>query len=272
MVITRSLIRRTVWMSCETNTRARPRRSFRSSSRLRICARTETSRALVGSSATTRAGSRASARAMATRCRCPPESCPGRASASAGGRPTRAINSRTRSSRSARVPRRWTSSGSRRARRTVSRRFSAVDGSWKIMPVPAPTVVLRSAAGIAHRSRPRNATVPDTGRWMPTSTFASVDFPHPDSPTTPTVSPGATQRSAPVRAYTRSRRNRPPLRALWTTCASRTSTTAVTAEPPRCPPMSAPPPGGGRRPCGWGCPRGPGRSCGTPRWRAGSGR
>ncbi len=268
MVITRSLIRRTVWMSCETNTRARPRRSLRSSRRFRICARTDTSSALVGSSATTSAGSRASARAMATRCRWPPESCPGNASASARGRPTRDINSLTRSSRSSLLPRPWTSSGSRRIRRTVSRRFSAVDGSWKTIPTPAPTVARRSAGGIAHRSRPWNATDPATGRWMPTSTLASVDFPHPDSPTTPTVSPAATVRAAPVRAYTRSRRNSPPLRALCTTWASRTSTTAFTA-PPRSPRV---PRGDGRRPCGRPYRREPVRSRGTPRSPAGSGR
>ncbi len=51
-----------------------PRSRTRSVSRFRICACTITSRAVVGSSAMTRCGSQASAIAIITRCRCPPES------------------------------------------------------------------------------------------------------------------------------------------------------------------------------------------------------
>src|SRR6059036_2468626 len=51
----------------------RPSSRWRSRSRLRICARMETSRADTGSSRTTRRGEMASARAMAMRWRWPPE-------------------------------------------------------------------------------------------------------------------------------------------------------------------------------------------------------
>ncbi len=52
-------------------------RCWRSVSRLRIAAWTETSRAEVGSSQTTTSGSPANARAIATRCLRPPESWAG---------------------------------------------------------------------------------------------------------------------------------------------------------------------------------------------------
>src|SRR5207247_1694231 len=65
-----------VWLMCATAARScamkrydRPSRLWRSRSRLRICARIETSRADTGSSRTTSFGDRASARAIAARCR-----------------------------------------------------------------------------------------------------------------------------------------------------------------------------------------------------------
>ena len=53
-------------------------RACSSPSRFRIAACTETSSAEVGSSQTTTRGEPAKARAIATRCFCPPESCVGR--------------------------------------------------------------------------------------------------------------------------------------------------------------------------------------------------
>ena len=84
--------------------------------------------------------------------------------------------------------------------RTGMRRFSDVAGSWKIMPTPAPMCSRRSAALIDHTSLPAKDTVPAVGRCRPTSTFARVDLPQPDSPTMPTVSPARMTRSAPVSA------------------------------------------------------------------------
>ena len=61
-------------MSCVISSMAMPRRSFRSCSRVRICAWMVTSSAVVGSSAMSSFGSQLSAIAIITRCRSPPES------------------------------------------------------------------------------------------------------------------------------------------------------------------------------------------------------
>ncbi len=65
-----------------------------SASRFRICACTDTSSALVGSSQITMRGCTTSARAIATRCRCPPESCAGVRAPNSGDSPTRSSNRR----------------------------------------------------------------------------------------------------------------------------------------------------------------------------------
>jgi hypothetical protein len=70
----RSARYRTTPRSCEMNTYVTPSTACMSASRFRIAACTETSRADVGSSQTTRRGSPANARAMATRCFNPPDS------------------------------------------------------------------------------------------------------------------------------------------------------------------------------------------------------
>ena len=220
----------------------RPRRSRRSTRRLSTWARTETSSAEVGSSATISSGSRARARAMATRWRCPPESCPGRAARVWPGRPTRSSSSSTRASRASRVPRRWTSSGSRRIWRTVRRGLRAVEGSWKTTPTAEPKSLRRSAPVISHRSRPWKRTWPSVGFWSPVRTRARVDLPQPDSPTRPTISPRLTSRVASVSAWTASRLKRPPLRALWRTW---TPSSLITGR--SLPAVRRLRPGGGRR-------------------------
>src|SRR5215218_8101192 len=58
------------------------------SNSLRICSCSDTSRAESGSSATTKSGWRITARAMATRWRCPPENSCGKRSAASGRSPT----------------------------------------------------------------------------------------------------------------------------------------------------------------------------------------
>ena len=81
----------TRWLTCSTTARswatkstATPRSRCRSATRLRTCACTLTSSAETGSSATIRSGPLASAAAMPTRCRCPPDSWRGRRSAKRG--------------------------------------------------------------------------------------------------------------------------------------------------------------------------------------------
>ena len=92
------------------NSSAVPSAARRSASRSRTCAWTDTSRAETGSSQTSTSGRGAMARAMATRWRCPPESCRGwRSARSRRPGPTRSSSSTTRSRRSARAERSATS-------------------------------------------------------------------------------------------------------------------------------------------------------------------
>ncbi len=65
--------------------------------RFRICACTDTSSALVGSSQTRKSGSDESARAIEMRCRCPPLNSCGYFAPSAGDSPTWASSAPTRS-------------------------------------------------------------------------------------------------------------------------------------------------------------------------------
>ncbi len=77
---------------------ASPRAAFSAASSFRICAWMVTSSAVVGSSAISKAGSLASAIAIITRWRCPPESWCGNASSrcAASGKPTSLSSSITR--------------------------------------------------------------------------------------------------------------------------------------------------------------------------------
>ncbi len=52
------------------------------------------------------------------------------------------------------------------------------------------------------RSEPKRVTVPEVGGMRPSATRAAVDFPEPDSPTRPRVSPGPTWSETPSRART----------------------------------------------------------------------
>ena len=77
------------------NRQVRPSSRRRSRNRLRICAWIETSSEATGSSQTSMSGCIASARAIATRWRWPPENWCGKRVATAGSRPTRASQSAT---------------------------------------------------------------------------------------------------------------------------------------------------------------------------------
>ena len=99
------------------------------SSRLRICAWTDTSSAEVGSSQTTRSGPVASARAMPSRCRWPPESSVGYVSRRDALQPDRANSSSTRAAPPSRH-RPCARSGSATTSRTLKRASSESYGSW----------------------------------------------------------------------------------------------------------------------------------------------
>src|SRR5699024_6566418 len=209
MTMIESEMKRTVLMSCEMNTSPSPSSRLRSVSRLSTCARTETSRALVGSSATMISGSRARARAIATRWRCPPESWRGSTPIADCGSPTRCRRSFTRARRSRSVPMPWTRSGSRSVSRTARRGFSAVEGSWKTTETFRPSVL--RALRPRRSGCPSKTTSPLVTGCRPVITRARVDFPEPDSPTTPSTSPRRTETLTPSTARMVSGCRRPPL-------------------------------------------------------------
>ena len=195
-LITRSA-RPATLASCVTITIVWPpawaRRSSRSTSRVLAL-----SRLPVGSSASSRLGSFARARARATRCCSPPDSRDGAATALA------AIPSSSRSS-------------SRRLRACLGLAPASSAGSstlsatvmvdsrlknWKTKP----TCLRRSTAhadGDSPSTRlPRSQISPRVAGSRPPSTCSSVDFPEPDGPMTATNSPTLTSRSTPRTAST----------------------------------------------------------------------
>ena len=106
--------------------------------------------------------------------------------------------------------------------------LSDVMGSWKIMPISLPRT-RRSWAGESV-SRPRPArrtpsprTVAESGS-RPMTDSPKVLLPHPDSPTTPTISPGSTRSDTSSRASTS-----PPCERKLTERPRTSSTGSVTA-------------------------------------------
>ena len=104
--------------------------AWSSTSRLRIAACTDTSSAEVGSSQTTSRGSPANARAIATRCLRPPESCTGFCVSVRSVSRTRETRSFMRSSAARPVTPASFRSERSRMRRTEWRRLSAESGFW----------------------------------------------------------------------------------------------------------------------------------------------
>ena len=141
---------------------------IRSSSMLSRCL-VMSSSAPNGSSRSSTCGSSASARAMATRCRMPPESWAGFASSNPL-RPT----SRTRSpitALSARRPAIWSGN----AMFAVTVRHGSSAASWNAMPV---WCCFRAARG----GSPCTVAVPVVGSSRAASIRKMVDFPHPEGP------------------------------------------------------------------------------------------
>ena len=155
--------------------------------RLRTCAWTEMSSAETASSSTSVAGSAASARAIATRCRWPPERWRGRRFASSTSRPTPSSSCATRRSRVARSRSNWMRSTSAIAEPTVWRGSSEVYGFWKTSWIWRARCRRRSRRLTPSDLSRANVTTPAVGRSSPTSIFATVVLPEPDSPTIPTA-------------------------------------------------------------------------------------
>ena len=107
-------------------------------------------------------------------------------------------------------------------RPTVSTGLSAVIGSWKIMRDLAARARRRSSrSGRPTSSRPRQITEPSTrpgARTRPRIERSATLLPEPDSPTSPSTSPGCTSRSMPSTAV-----SVPRARGEAASCRPRTS-------------------------------------------------
>ncbi len=186
---------RTVERRCATTRVVRSRMSRSSASRTTPSA--SGSRALVASSRKRMRGSRTSARAIAMRWRCPPDSraprCPTTVSQPSGRAST---NSSALASRRAARTRTSVAAGSSPAVSSPYATFSRIvpsksTDSCGTTDTHRRTVRRSSAAMSAPSSRRR----PDVGRTNPRTRLRSVDLPDPDGPTKATVSPSRTSRS-----------------------------------------------------------------------------
>ena len=157
------------------------------------------SRLPVGSSASTTRGSLASARAIATRWRWPPDSAVGRNLARSAS-PTRSISSVARR-RAARAGRPASSAGNSTFSTAVS--SSIRWKAWKTNPTASWRSRARARSLIWSTRLPASRTSPPDGRSSPPSRCSRVDFPQPLGPMMATVSPAATSRSTPSTARTR---------------------------------------------------------------------
>src|SRR5216683_143462 len=154
-------------------------------------------------------GLQASAIAIITRCRMPPESWCGYSvmRRSASGMCTRRSISTARRSEVARSSCWCSISVSPICRPTVSTGLSDVIGSWKIIEMSLPRMRRIAASSRSSRSTPWKRMAPETirpgGVWMRRRIDSEVtDLPQPLSPTIANVSPSATEIETPSTART----------------------------------------------------------------------
>src|ERR1035437_8136713 len=195
--------------SCVMKSTAIPVSRCRSRRRSRICACTVTSSADVGSSAMTSAGRIIRAMAISTRCRMAPESscgywCARRAASAIPVRSSMAT-ARSHAARFDRSP--CNNATSATCAPTFITGLSAEAGSWKIIEIfrPRRSHIARSLS--ASRSAPSNvmrlpAPMRAPGAITRIRANATDVLPHPDSPTSATVSPACTANETPSTART----------------------------------------------------------------------
>ena len=182
--------------------------SFSDRSRSRMSACTVTSRAVVGSSAMITSGSQASAMAITTRCRMPPDSSWGYCLTrrSAFGMPTALSRSMAFCHASAPWATLCTSIDSVSCSPILMTGLRAVIGSWKTMATRLPRRP-RSCRGVSFEMALSATIVSPVIRAVfgssPRAVVAVTDLPEPDSPTRATTSPGLTARETPLTAWTR---------------------------------------------------------------------
>ena len=171
---------------------------LRSVSSSMISSERSVSRLPVGSSASSTSGSVTSARAMATRCCCPPESSAGVWSAH-GSRPTR---SSERSAASRRCFLRLAAIEQRQLdifqRGGAGQQVEALEHEAEIAPAQQRTLVARRDP--APRCR-ESGRCPLVGTSRQPRMFMVVDLPEPDGPMTATKSPRSIVRSTPFSAW-----------------------------------------------------------------------
>ena len=190
-----------------------PRRARCSLSTPMISACVVTSRAVVGSSHTSRRGDVVSAPAIMTRCSMPPENSCGYCRRCSSGRGRRtAVSSSTARALAA-------SADHPSASRSASVRWSPMvriglmpaRGSWKIIAAPcrrSPRSVEAVAVSTPAPSSTTSPVVTARAGRSPSTVRAVSDLPEPDSPTSPTVSPAATESEMPWSSRVPSGRSR----------------------------------------------------------------
>src|SRR5215831_718621 len=191
-----------------TRMTAMPSRRRRPSISSRICFWIVTSSAVVGSSAISSLGSQASAIAIMTRCRIPPENWCGYSLRRSLGRgsPTRPSTSAARSIACSFDTSRWSCTASAICFPTVIVGLSEVSGSWKIIPISLPRTLRICSSDSPLICRPSRWIDP-SAMCPPTGSRSMIDnavivLPLPDSPTMPSVSPGSTYSETPSTACT----------------------------------------------------------------------
>jgi hypothetical protein len=118
--------------------------------------------------------------------------------------PTRSSASAAVCSASLRFIPKWVSNASRIWRPTVSTGFSDVIGSWKIIAISLPRTDRSVRSLWLTRSCPWKTALPDSTRPLRDSSPRIASdvtlLPQPDSPTIPSVSPGAMSNEMPFTA------------------------------------------------------------------------
>src|SRR6266542_368470 len=142
-----------------------------------------------GSSQTMSFGFSARARAMAIRCRWPPENSRGSRWAASYGRPTWSSTVRTRCAAVLRSLDLRATSGSTRMSSTVIDGLSELYGSWKTTWMSSLSR-RRCLRGMPTSSAPSKRIEPEATSTRPRMARPMVVFPEPDSPTRPRVSCG----------------------------------------------------------------------------------